>query len=113
MDRRATIDLLKDILVIIGGLLSCLFMLKGCVVNAILNSSYTKKTPARMVKYVNKEKDCHYVYEFCVKRKKYTGSTYYGKYIYGDTVTVSYWTVMPQVNELYEPLMKNTYERND
>ena len=113
MDRRGKIDLLKDILVIFACLLSGLFLLKGCVVNAILNSPYTKKTPARMVEYVNKDRDHYYFYEFYVNGKKYTGSTYYGKYIYGDTVTVSYWPVMPQVNELYEPLMKKTDERND
>ena len=66
-----------------------------------------------MTKYVNKDRDHYYFYEFIVNGKKYTGSTHYGKYIYGDTVTVSYWSVMPQVNELYEPLMKKTDERND
>jgi len=66
-----------------------------------------------MTKYVNKDRDRYYCYEFIVNGKKYTGSTYLGEYIYGDTVTVSYWPVMPQVNELYEPLMKKTDERKN
>lgn len=113
MDRKETIDLLKDIFFILVYLIILFLFLKRCVVSAILNSPYTKKTPARMVEYVNKDRDHYYFYEFYVNGKKYTGSTYYGKFIYGDTVTVSYWSVMPQVNELYEPLIKKTDERND
>jgi hypothetical protein len=113
MDRKGKIDLLKDVFSILVCSIILFLFLKGCVVNAILNSPYTKKTPARMTKYVNKDRDRYYCYEFIVNGKKYTGSTYLGEYIYGDTVTVSYWPVMPQVNELYEPLMKKTDERND
>lgn len=113
MARKGKIDLLKDIFSILVCPIILFLFLKGCVVNAILNSPYTEKTPARMTKYVNKDRDRYYCYEFIVNGKKYTGSTYLGEYIYGDTVTVSYWPVMPQVNELYEPLMKKTDERKN
>ena len=54
MARKGKIDLLKDVFSILVCSIILFLFLKGCVVNAILNSPYTKKTTAKMTKYVNK-----------------------------------------------------------
>ena len=106
---------LKDVAELILCLSLPVILYEKCATTALLNSSYAKEAPARVVEFVEPNILLgygYYRYEFNLHGRKYEGTTVISYVNCGDTVIVKYWSPMPSLNKLYNPFVGDKYDDN-